>query len=415
MTHPPGFAAGADILRSAHWLTRARALRIATVFLVISLAALAWDFKSHTTMGVIDTAGEHLGRDFVNYWSGARLAADGRIARAYDTGFFHDYQRSLVGSESEFKLYSYPPVTAMLTLPLAAFEYVPALMLWLGLGTVLGILLLAATLSWRWAIIAGLASPAIFINAVSGQNGHFSALLLAGGVLLLARRPILAGVLFGTLCYKPHLGLLLPFVLAAGGYWRTFISAGVTVTGLIAASLVLFGPDAWTDFVGHASMQRHLMEQADTFWHRMPTVFAALRIAGADIPVAYFVHALSAIAALCVAVMVWRADCPMAVKGAALVVGTMLVTHYAWDYDLVALTFVVAWLVHDGARTGFLPWEKTVFAMLLAMPLYIGALTSALGLQTGPLVLWFALLLIARRAKLAAPRLSTGAVSDLAF
>lgn len=394
----PGFSAAIEFLRSAPWLTPARASRFALIFLAIALVALAWDFRAHTATGVTDAAGEHLGRDFVNYWSGARLAADGRIARAYDTGFFHDYQRSLVGPDSEFKLYSYPPVTAMLTLPLAALDYVPALALWLGLGTALCIVLLARTLSWRWALIAGLASPAVFINAVSGQNGQFSALFLAGGVLLLERRPILSGVLFGMLCFKPHLGLLLPFVLAAGGYWRTFVSAAATVAVLVAASLILFGQEAWLTFLDQASMQKHLMERATTFWHRMPTTFAAMRIAGADILVAYLVHALVAIKAIAVAALIWRTRCSLLVKGAALVVGTLLVTHYAWDYDLIVLTFAVAWLVCDRAEIGFLPWEKISFSLLLAMPLFIGGLAKSFGLQIGPLVLGFALVLIARRA-----------------
>lgn len=403
MVRSSGIAAAVDFLRTAPWLTGARTLRIAVIVMVILLAALGWDFRLHMTAGLTDAAGEHLARDFVNFWSGAKLAAGDQLALAYDAGFFHDYQRSLVGPAAEFKMYSYPPVTALLTLPLAALDFGAALALWMGLGTALCILLLVRTLPWRMAAVATLASPAVFINAVSGQNGQFSAVLLAGGVLLLARRPVLSGVLFGALCYKPHLGLLLPFVLAAGGYWRAFAAAAATVAVLSAASLVLFGPEAWAAFFRQASIQRLLMEQAYTFWHRMPTVFVSMRVFGAGLPVAYAIHALSAIAAAAASVMIWRGNSPVMVKGAALVVGTMLVVPYGWDYDLVGLTFVVAWLAHDSARIGFLPWEKIVLALLLAMPLFIGGLTNALGLQIGPLVLWLALLLIVRRAAIIGP------------
>ncbi len=398
MARSSGITAAVDFLRFSPWLTAARTWRIATVFIVILLAVLAWDFKSHTTTGLTDADGEQLARDFINFWSGARLAASGQLAQAYDTGFFNEYQRSLVGQAAEFKMYSYPPVAALLTLPLAALDFGAALALWMALGTALCIALLARTLPWRMAAVAVLASPAVFINAVSGQNGQFSAILFAGGVLLLERRPILSGVLFGALCYKPHLGVLLPFVLAGGGHWRAFASAVATVAVLIVASLALFGPEAWAEFFQQASIQRALMEQGYTFWRRMPTVFAAMRISGAGLPAAYAVHAISAIAAAIATIMIWRGNCRMIVKGAALIVGTLLVVPYAWDYDLVALTFVVAWLAHDAMRTGFLPWEKIALALLLVTPLFVGGLAKAFGVQFGPLVLWIALLLIVRRA-----------------
>jgi len=53
-------------------------------------------------------------------------------------------------------------------------------------------------------------SPARFANLMNGQNGllHFP---LLGGALLTARKhPILGGVFFGLLSYKPPMGVLVP-------------------------------------------------------------------------------------------------------------------------------------------------------------------------------------------------------------
>src|SRR5437667_206944 len=55
-------------------------------------------------------------------------------------------------------------------------------------------------------------SPATALNIWHGQNGFFTAAILIGGLTMLDRRPILAGVLFGTLSIKPQLGVLLPLV-----------------------------------------------------------------------------------------------------------------------------------------------------------------------------------------------------------
>ena len=56
---------------------------------------------------------------------------------------------------------------------------------------------------------------------------------------------MLAGILFGLLTYKPHLGVVVPFALLALGAWRTIAAATVTAILLIAASVAMFGLDAW--------------------------------------------------------------------------------------------------------------------------------------------------------------------------
>ena len=106
--------AAAEALRLAPWLTRERVLRWGWAFTVPSLVLLAWDVTTHMTAGVTNADGEHLGRDFVDFWSGARLAESGKAALAYDVDAFHQYQKALVGPASEFKLCGYPPSTMLL-------------------------------------------------------------------------------------------------------------------------------------------------------------------------------------------------------------------------------------------------------------------------------------------------------------
>ena len=69
-----------------------------------------------------------------------------------------------------------------------------------------------------------------------GQTGFLTGALLAGGVLALPRHEILAGVFFGLLAYKPQFGLLIPFVLLAGGYWRAIAAATATVLASVAVT-----------------------------------------------------------------------------------------------------------------------------------------------------------------------------------
>src|SRR5436305_707287 len=77
----------------------------------------------------------------------------------------------------------------------------------------------------RAAAIAVIGTPAAFFNVYGGQNAYFTAALLAGGLLVLDRRPVIGGICFGCLAYKPHMAMLVPFALAASGRWRSFAAA----------------------------------------------------------------------------------------------------------------------------------------------------------------------------------------------
>src|SRR6202007_3224914 len=102
-------------------------------------------------------------------------------------------------------------------------------------------------------VIAILAFPAVWWNFGLGQNAFLTAALFGAATLLVDRRPILAGLLFGALCYKPHFGLLVPLALAAGGRWRCFAAAAASAGGLVLASLMVFGSSTWEAFLAAAA------------------------------------------------------------------------------------------------------------------------------------------------------------------
>jgi hypothetical protein len=379
------------------WLTAERIRRIGAIFALLALIVVGGDAWLHTSRGLTDADGEQLGRDFVNYWAGAHLAADGQAPRVYDIDGFLAYQRSQTAPNAHFKWYSYPPTTLVLSLPLAALDFTPALAVWLLSGIGLCAALLARTLDWRMALLAAFATPASLVNALWGQNGQFTAALFCGGLLFLARQPWLAGLLFGMLCFKPHLAILIPVALAAGGHWRAFAAAGLSALA-ICGSAFLLGPDVWTAFLKNAPINAGLLEIGDSMWHRMPTAFAAVRLAGGGIGTAYAIQFVCALMAIAATIWIWRGHATDAVKNSALIVATFLVTPYAWDYDQIALAFVAAWLAAEGMRHGFQPGEKIVLAFSIAAPLVYSPLAAASHIQIGPLVLWILLGLITRRA-----------------
>lgn len=362
---------------------------------VTLLALHAWQ---NSALGITDLKGEFLGDDFVNYWSGAKLAANGHAPLAYDLDGYHAYHKSFAGPHAEFKNYAYPPTAMLLSLPLAMLPYVPALLLWTLLGIGSCTLLLSRTIGWRSAALAIAASPAVFISLDCGQNGLFTAALMAGGIGLLDRRPVLAGVLFGLLCYKPQLAILLPLALAAGRHWRCFASATVTVICVIFASILVLGIESWEGFLHMMKFQRLILQTGQFL--TQPTVFSTVSLVLPVATVDYAGQGISTIIAAIVIFSIWRKQSGLRVKGAALALAAFLATPYAWDYDMVVLTFAAVWIVEDAERTGFLPWEKVIWLAVIIVPIPLMALAQYTGFQPAPIILWLALWMTFKRSRL---------------
>jgi hypothetical protein len=370
---------------------------VARCWLVAAPVLYAWDLWGQTRTGLTNGLGRPFGDDFINYWSGAWLAWHGRIADVYNFEAFHLFERALSGPDLLYYHYGYPPVLLLLTAPLALVPYVPGLALWLisSWYAFYRALRLAAP---EMALLLSLATPALLVNALGGQNGAWSAALLGGGLMLLDRRPTVAGVLFGLLVYKPHLGLLLPLALLAGRRWTAFVSATLSVIGLVGVSLLLFGHEPWLTYAGNLEVLKHfILEDGTGVWHRMMSVFVMVRHFGFSVEASYIAQAVSALIAAAVVARSWWCDDPMEIRYGLLVLGTCLVTPYLQDYDLVVGAFVAVWLLALQRRR-LMSRSVTQLAMaaILLWPLVNGAVGKATGFALGPLVIVPLFILFAR-------------------
>lgn len=361
---------------------------VARCWLVAAPVLYAWDLWGQTRTGLTNGLGRPFGDDFINYWSGAWLAWNGRIADVYNFEAFHLFERALSGPDLLYYHYGYPPVLLVLTAPLALVPYVPGLALWLisSWYAFYRALRLAAP---EMALLLSLATPALLVNALGGQNGAWSAALLGGGLMLLDRRPVAAGVLFGLLVYKPHLGLLLPLALLAGRRWTAFVSATISVIGLVGVSLLLFGREPWLIYAGNLEVLKHfILEDGAGVWHRMMSVFVMARHFGFSVEASYIAQAVSALIAAVMVARSWWCDDPMEIRYGLLVLGTCLVTPYLQDYDLVVGAFVAVWLLAL-QRQGLMSRRVAQLAMaaILLWPLVNGAVGKATGFAFGPLVI----------------------------
>ena len=372
---------------------------VAVCWIAVATVAYLLDLSHQLRVGLTNGAGRPFGDDFINFWSAPYLAWHGHAATIYTWNGFHAFETTLAGAGIDFYHYSYPPVTLILTAPLAWLPYIPALFVWLVLGWLCFYIALRAADPRRGTWLLALAAPAVFINAIGGQNGTWTAALLGGGLALLERRPLWAGVLFGLLIFKPQLGLLLPVALLAGREYRAFAAAAVTAVVLVAASVLLFGTALWSAYFAHATVLRHIiLEDGTGVWHRMVSVFVFARRLGANVPVAYAAQAIVGVIAAAVVAAAWYSEAARPAKYALLVLGTCLATPYLQDYDLVVGVFVVVWLA--ALCPALLPEKPMMIGagLILLLPFVAAPLARVAGLALGALLLLPVFVIAARAA-----------------
>jgi hypothetical protein len=390
------FRALASALREAEWLSpeRARAwcglLAGGIAAVVLARAAL-----SHGGLG---PDGQPIGTDFVSFWTASRLALDGHPAAAYDPALHEAAQRALFpASRAGYFAFFYPPPYLLICLPLALLPYVAALAAWLGAGFALLATCVRRLLPPGWPFLPIAAFPGVFVNAGSGQNGFLSASCLGGAMLLLDRRPFLAGLCLGGLVCKPHLLVAAPVALLAARRWRAIAGAATSACVLVGLSWAVFGGATWRAFLADTALARATLEQGLVAASKMTSTFAAARMLGEGVGLAYAVQGAVAAATFALLARGAAGRPGGRPEGALLVAATLLCSPFLLSYDLAALALPVAWVAAQAERTGWLPWER--LGLLAAYVLPLATLVAGrLGLPIAPLVVAGLLAIVLRRA-----------------
>lgn len=384
-------------LLAADWLDAQR-VRVypRIVVAVYLLAGIGW---LATIDGLVDLRGKPLGYDFITFWSAAKLALAGAAEAVYDLQRLFAMQQQAVPDLTNPYAWHYPPTFLLMVLPLAALPYLWACVAWVAASLPLFLVTLRGLTRHPAALWLALAFPGTFINLFHGQNGFLTCALMGGALLLLDRRPLLAGVLFGLMSYKPQFGLLIPLALLATGRWTAFAAAAAAALALAAASFAAFGAEPWRAFLDNGPFLRLVLEQGHLPWFKMPTTFAAARMLGVPVSLSYALQAAVALAVVVVVLRLWRSHADQSLKSAGLVVGALMVSPYGFDYDLVLLALPLAWLGLRGVERGFLFGEKAILLLAWLSPILMPAIASGASLQLGPVVLAALLWSVLRRAR----------------
>ncbi|MBY0532062.1 MAG: DUF2029 domain-containing protein [Xanthobacteraceae bacterium] len=384
-------------LASGNWLTAERLRAYSLILLALAVLALTGLFA--TSKGLNDYQNRPLGTDFSNVYAAGKYVLEGKPAAPFSPPLQHKKEQEIFGEKTPFYGWHYPPIFLFLAAALASFPYLAALAVWQVSTLALYLWSIRAILPRAEIWLPALAFPAVLVNIAHGHNGFLTAALIGGGLFLLGRKPIAAGILFGLLIYKPQFGVLIPLALAAGGYWRAFLAASATVIALCAATYFAFGPGVWEAFRESMTFTREIvLEKGDTGFHKIQSVFSTVRLIGGPVTLAYATQAVVfAIVAVCL-VWLWRGPAAFALKAAALIAGSMLATPYLLDYDLMIAAPAIAFLAAHGLAKGFAPYEKSALAFVFIAPLLTRTLAELTFVPLGLFAIILLFGIVMRRA-----------------
>jgi len=209
--------------------------------------------------------------------------------------------------------------------------------------------------------------------------------LFAAAIASLGMRPWLAGLCFGLAAYKPQLGILVPFALAAGGHWRSFAAAALTLVALASVCTLVLGGLIWPEFFAGAGLSRQvILESNGVGYAKMISVFAWLRLWRLPVWGAYVGQAIAAILVVAATVRLWRAGDPR-LQGAGLCLGALLVTPFALDYDLMIIAPAILLLAAYEIEHRRISFGATLLFILWLVPLFARGVANAMVL---PLANW---------------------------
>lgn len=337
------------------------------VFYVLNAVVMNWVLADGGTSPVTGTTPFW---DFNNLWSGTRMALDGDVDKLWSAEAYRAELRDMHSPDLPDHEWSYPPHMLLVGLPFAVLPELPAYLLWTSATLLAAYLAIRAAGATLMETAAAMISSTVGFNILLGQNGAMTAALFLGGFALLEKRPALAGVLFGLLTVKPHLGIVIPLVLIVTRSWTTIATACLTCAAMLAGTTLIWGSGVWTGFLeGTVPLMRDTILYAPVpqgFQINSANLFMTLRSLALDIAPAQMNQlALSSLCALAAAWAWSRRDSldrPLLIAITATLAFAAL--PYGYVYEMLGVMFAAVMLL----RYQWTPWGLRLFALMSATP-----------------------------------------------
>jgi alpha-1,2-mannosyltransferase len=345
-------------------------------------------FIAAGTYGLVVPLAKPTTTDFVSFYAAGTLAEAGTPQLAYARTAHYAAEQRTTAKGISYSFFYYPPVFLIVCRILALLPYIYAFVLFETATFILYLLVANRILGNGGGanLVPVLAFPPVFWTIGMGQNAFLTAALFGAATFLIERRPVIAGLLFGGLCYKPHFALLVPVALIAGRHWRTFAATFASAAVLSLASLFLFGWPTWHAFLIGATASPGVYQSGQIAFGGFVTPFGAILLLGGRPALAYIVQAVATLFAAALVAVVWYRVLPLSVRAAVLVAGTLVAVPLAIVYDLMLASIAGLWLLRADGGNQLPGWGGWALAGLFALSLSPRALAEHLHLPVGPAI-----------------------------
>ena len=188
---------------------------------------------------------------------------------------------------------------------------------------------------------------------------------------------------------KPHLAVAFAVYTLVNRRWGAAFVAALTVTVTSVLATVVLGPNVWIAFFDGVKEARVFLEQGFYPLFRMVSPFAAALTFGFSAFTAMIAQALVASLAL-IAVVVASRRFSLRQSLGVTAIASLLISPYAYDYDLPILGIAFALLLPDLTRLGTDRERLVLYGLsLFACGFSIGQLarSSSSGTVEGPMSL----------------------------
>lgn len=310
----------------------------------------------------------NLDRDFIAFWAASKVTLHGSALDAYVFDRIFEIERLTVTHARKLP-WIYPPTYLLMVLPLSWLSYGYALLAFNALTFSGYYVALRKIIALKPAKVIIAFFPGAYICMLYGQNGMLLTSFAGLSLYFLNRRPVLAGLFLGLLSIKPHIAVLFPLLLLYQRNWRAFISAAITVVALALISISAFGLAPWQAFFKNLPLLQFYLESGKVPWDQMISIFALMRLAGISVHLAYLIHIAIALIAVFSMLSIWTRTREFALRAAALILASMLVSPYMYTYDAVLLALPLAWMGLIGQQNGWLKAEREILFLAWTSPL----------------------------------------------
>ena len=304
----------------------------------------------------------------------------GDIDQVYHFEALLKMQLAAAGGKTSFMPWTYPPQYDLLMAP---FAFLPV-----GAGY---LLFTAATLGLYLATLRSIAHnnfaqvlvilfPALAITIGCGQNGFLTGALIGLVCLNLERRQMIAGLALGAMVIKPHLAIAVGVYSLATRRWVALATAASLVLASSLLCTLIFGWQIWAAWLGAITESASYLEQGFYPLFRMISSYAALYRAGVPASLAFWGQALVAglalLAVLGGAFLGAARGVPTRFSLGIAAMVSVMISPYAYDYDLPMLGIGLAFMLPDLSRVASARERRVMYALILLAGAY-GLLQSA--------------------------------------